>query len=349
MNQSFITGAGSHTAPPGWRSTPRTSTGSDAPADRHDRARQPGRHGHRPELHPRPAASAPAAGWRSTPRTSTGPDSTATRWHDRARQPRRHGRRPQLHHRRGRRRAGGVAVDAAHVYWANTLARTIGRANLDGTGVDQSFITGAGRRHRGGGRRRARLLGQPAALGGGRSGAPTSTARASTRASSPRARAVPCGVAVDAAHVYWAAAMRIDRARQPGRHGSRTGASSPSDRAPPRGGGRRAGTAPLERVQLRQGEEEQEEGHREADGEGPRPRRVGARRERRSVKGSEKGADAAGKQKLPVKPGARRRSGSPRRARRRSRPRSPTPPTAASRTRQTKRGEAGQAALGGGQ
>ena len=50
----------------------------------------------------------------------------------------------------------GVAVDAAHVYWAN--GNTIGRANLDGSGVDQSFITGV---------------------------------------SGPR------GVAVDAAHVYW--------------------------------------------------------------------------------------------------------------------------------------------------
>jgi hypothetical protein len=31
----------------------------------------------------------------------------------------------------------------AFVYWANSRADTIGRANLDGTGVDQSFIAGA--------------------------------------------------------------------------------------------------------------------------------------------------------------------------------------------------------------
>jgi len=44
----------------------------------------------------------------------------------------------------------GVAVDSAHVYWANegTLldsvrTGTIGRANLDGTGDDNHFITGA--------------------------------------------------------------------------------------------------------------------------------------------------------------------------------------------------------------
>jgi virginiamycin B lyase len=36
----------------------------------------------------------------------------------------------------------GVAVDNAHVYWGNPDA--IGRANLNGTGVDQSFIAGAG-------------------------------------------------------------------------------------------------------------------------------------------------------------------------------------------------------------
>ena len=33
----------------------------------------------------------------------------------------------------------GVAVDGAHVYWANGT-NTIGRANLDGTGANQSFI-----------------------------------------------------------------------------------------------------------------------------------------------------------------------------------------------------------------
>jgi virginiamycin B lyase len=36
----------------------------------------------------------------------------------------------------------GVATDSAHVYWANQ--GTIGRANRDGTGVDQSFVPLAG-------------------------------------------------------------------------------------------------------------------------------------------------------------------------------------------------------------
>ena len=37
----------------------------------------------------------------------------------------------------------GVAVDSQHVYWTNSSSDAIGRANLDGSGVDQSFITGA--------------------------------------------------------------------------------------------------------------------------------------------------------------------------------------------------------------
>jgi hypothetical protein len=37
----------------------------------------------------------------------------------------------------------GVAVDADHIYWTNGDVNTIGRANLDGTGANQSFITGA--------------------------------------------------------------------------------------------------------------------------------------------------------------------------------------------------------------
>ena len=39
----------------------------------------------------------------------------------------------------------GIAVDAAHIYWANAFGAhsTIGRANLNGTEASQSFISGA--------------------------------------------------------------------------------------------------------------------------------------------------------------------------------------------------------------
>jgi len=36
----------------------------------------------------------------------------------------------------------GLAVDGAHIYWTNPDQGTIGRANLDGSAVDQSFVTG---------------------------------------------------------------------------------------------------------------------------------------------------------------------------------------------------------------
>ena len=36
-----------------------------------------------------------------------------------------------------------MAVDHGHIYWTQSNREAIGRASLDGTGVDQSFITGA--------------------------------------------------------------------------------------------------------------------------------------------------------------------------------------------------------------
>ena len=111
-----------------------------------------------------------------------------------------------------------MAVDGAHVYWASGPG-SIGRANLDGTGVDQNFIT------------RATSATAVVAVDGAhvywttcrgtpRSRAPTSTAAAWTRTSSPTADVRRCGLAVDGAHVYWSNTARRywswhDWARQP--------------------------------------------------------------------------------------------------------------------------------------
>ena len=37
----------------------------------------------------------------------------------------------------------GLAVDGQYLYWPNYALQTIGRANVDGSNVNQSFITGA--------------------------------------------------------------------------------------------------------------------------------------------------------------------------------------------------------------
>jgi virginiamycin B lyase len=36
-----------------------------------------------------------------------------------------------------------MAIDGSHLYWTVMEGGTIGRANLDGTGLNQTFITGA--------------------------------------------------------------------------------------------------------------------------------------------------------------------------------------------------------------
>ena len=35
----------------------------------------------------------------------------------------------------------GLAVDSNHIYWTNTTTETIGRADLDGQNVNQTFIS----------------------------------------------------------------------------------------------------------------------------------------------------------------------------------------------------------------
>ena len=135
----------------------------------------------------------------------------------------------------------GVAADGAHLYWGDSGDGTIGRSNLDGAGVNPGFIGARKQSLRGGGRRRAHLLGQPhrrddrprqpRRLGGQprprrrrqlplRSGGRRSASLLGQpdgrhdRSRQPRRRwgnqsfivgaHVPCGVAVDGAHIYWA-------------------------------------------------------------------------------------------------------------------------------------------------
>ena len=134
----------------------------------------------------------------------------------------------------------GVAVDSGHIYWGNhsrfdpgfLVDSTIGRANLDGTGTNQSFITGAN---------------GPcgvAVAGGfiywanwGVSTPGTTIGRANLDGTGANNDFItganrPCGVAVDGTHVYWAniGANSIGRANLDGTGADQnfiTGANAP--------------------------------------------------------------------------------------------------------------------------
>ena len=98
-------------------------------------------------------------------------------------------------------RQGAVAVDPAHVYWADFLEDSIGRANLDGSGVDPGFIATS----------------FPSSLAlddthvywiGGTSGVGGAIARADLDGSEVEPALVggtnlAAGVAVDDMHLYW--------------------------------------------------------------------------------------------------------------------------------------------------
>src|SRR5262249_52336302 len=92
----------------------------------------------------------------------------------------------------------------AFIYWANGGSNTIGRANVDGTGVNQNFISG-GTRPCGVGVDSAHIYwGNKAGAG--------SIGRANLDGSGVNQNFIsgvgvvdaPCGVAVDAGHIYWA-------------------------------------------------------------------------------------------------------------------------------------------------
>jgi virginiamycin B lyase len=93
-----------------------------------------------------------------------------------------------------------VGPTEAHVYWTNNADTTIGRANLDGTGVNQSLVSG--------GFNPCGVAVDGANIYWGNIGAGT-IGRANLDGTGADQSFIggavgPCGVAVDGAHVYWA-------------------------------------------------------------------------------------------------------------------------------------------------
>jgi hypothetical protein len=106
-----------------------------------------------------------------------------------------------------------------HLYWANNTpawgakpaATTIGRARLDGTGVEHSFVSGTGRRPCGVALDRKHIYW--AELQGGEIGSPDeggAIGRANRDGTAVNASFIPtpstgdCGVAIAGGHIYWA-------------------------------------------------------------------------------------------------------------------------------------------------
>ena len=98
----------------------------------------------------------------------------------------------------------GVAVDAGHVYWSDQVSDTVGRANIDGTGADPAFITGPGPTGSRPGRGRRRARVLE------RRNVPSSTVgRANIDGTGADPAFIPeagspTGLAVDTGHLYWA-------------------------------------------------------------------------------------------------------------------------------------------------
>jgi hypothetical protein len=110
-----------------------------------------------------------------------------------------------------------VAVDGAHVYWTAFLSQdpggpgVVGRANLDGTNVQESFISGIGN------------TGCGLAVDGGHiywaSADGSGIGRANldgTGVNRNLVRGAGCGVVVDGSHIYWGAGSGIGRANLDG-------------------------------------------------------------------------------------------------------------------------------------
>ena len=95
----------------------------------------------------------------------------------------------------------GVAVDDARVYWADTFNGRIGRANLDGTDVDPSFITGIDP----GGSEPLWVAVDDAHVywTTGQTIGRANLDGTGVERSFINAASYPTGIAVDSAHVYW--------------------------------------------------------------------------------------------------------------------------------------------------
>jgi hypothetical protein len=144
-----------------------------------------------------------------------------------------------------------------HLYWANNTpgwgakpgATTIGRARLDGTGVEHSFVSGTGRGPCGVALDREHIYWAEAL--GGKVGSPDeggAIGRANRDGSGVNASFVPtpgramhdCGVAIAGGHIYWASGWAIGRANLDGTGVDLQfipGLAIPRTSAPPGGGG----------------------------------------------------------------------------------------------------------------
>jgi hypothetical protein len=105
----------------------------------------------------------------------------------------------------------GVAVDGAHVYWANESPGSIGRANLDGTGAEENFITAAGTSPCG-----VAVDGQHIywtnETGGGAIGRANLDGTDANPSFITGAGTSVSGVAADGTHLYWSHGSAIGRA-----------------------------------------------------------------------------------------------------------------------------------------
>ena len=110
----------------------------------------------------------------------------------------------------------GIAIDGAHIYWANFGSASIARANLDGSAVNQSFIVTSPHRPEG------------VAVDGGHvywtnedNGPGTTIGRANLDGTGVNENFItgllhPLDVVVDSAYIYWTAGSAIGRANLDG-------------------------------------------------------------------------------------------------------------------------------------